>query len=517
MNIEQGVDVTGTTRAILAAAIGSALLLSATAFWAPAMAQTAPETTVAPETVDGQNPLPPGREAEGPSSDGAEVPLEAADAGTTRRGDAIEQKEQADGSPGEPVIGPSKTTAAQDAQAMPNEAKPADRDELAKRPEPTPEPTREPTPEPPPQPAAGPVRPRLIISSWPGAYGEAQSRAVIAPLARDLDIDIDRLVHTKSPPEPTKFDVAELDQSALLTACKAGRLASLDDIVSSDDLAAHAGDGAVDIDGDFIVPAPSNCGVPTFAWSSLLLVNSDAMKQLVQRRRFREPNRLQHLFDVKRYPGKRALIRNPRRLLEMALLGNDVGRDEVYARLATRDGQDRAFEILDRLAAHVVWVDGPREAIQTLDEGKTTMAMTYNGRAFRRLIAGHLQPIWDGHIIDYAAWAIAANTKQRDAARQFVLAATSTERLAAQARLWPYGPMRRSALRLAQRHSFLDTGLAQFQPTAPERLQQGLILDAAFWATHGEDLDRRFEDWLDGVPLGIRVPLPGKAELQPGQ
>lgn len=355
-----------------------------------------------------------------------------------------------------------------------------------------------------------PIKSRIIVVSWAGAYGDAQNRAIIEPLARDLDIEIERRTHGNST-AVIGADVTELDQSGLIAACRAGRLIKMRALLTPTEREDIA---TTDAGGDFFANSASDCGVPTFAWSSMLIANGEAMKKLAKRR-YRVPSRLADLLDVKRYPGRRALLRSPKRLLEMMLMGTGVARDDVYSVLATWQGQDVAFAALNRLSKDVLWVDGPREALLALDQGDVTIAMTFSGRAFRRLIASRLQPIWDGHVIDFASWAVPTTTTNRDKAKRFILAATRAETLAAQARIWPYGPMRRSALPLAQRHDLLDADLNAFMPTSDLRLGQGLIFNATFWAEHGAELQRRFDDWLAGVPLGIRVPMPVKAPPAP--
>ena len=359
--------------------------------------------------------------------------------------------------------------------------------------------------------AKQPAKPRIVVRSWAGAYGEAQSKAIIAPVARDLDMEIERLTHDGGTARIDAADVAELDQSSLMTACEAGQLVKMRTLLTPEE---RSGSSSSEAGGDFLGNSLTDCGMPTFAWSSILIVNDAAMKKIAKRR-YREAGRLADLLDVKRYPGKRALIRHPKRLLEMMLMGLGVERDAVYDRLATRQGQDEAFKALDALSPHVLWVDGPREAMLALDQGNVTIAMTYSGRAFRRLIASRLRSIWDGHVIDFASWAVASKSQNRDDAKRFILAATSARSLAAQARLWPYGPMRRSALPLARRHELLDADLEAFLPTSNMRFGQGLFLNAAFWAKHGAALQRRFDDWQAGVPLGIRVPLPALAPPPP--
>lgn len=354
------------------------------------------------------------------------------------------------------------------------------------------------------------AKPRLVVSSWGGAYGKAQQQAIVDPLSRSLGLQIERRTDAGNKQALDTADVAELDQSDLIAACRAGRLVKMRTLLSSSEY-----DDVAGVDGsDFMANSFSDCGLPTFAWSSILIANGAAMKKLA-RRRYRAPSRLSDLLRPKRFPGKRALIRSPKRVLEMVTLANGVAPEEVYQVLATRDGQDQAFKLLDGLSKHILWVDGPREALLALDEGKVTIAMTFSGRAFRRLIASTLLPIWDGHIIDYASWVVPVSSANRDGAKRFILAATSAESLAAQARIWPYGPMRRSALPLARRHDMLDTELARFMPTSEMRFDQGLVLNAAFWAEHGAKLHDRFDAWLEGVPLGIRVPVPIQAPPPP--
>ena len=361
--------------------------------------------------------------------------------------------------------------------------------------------------------AQAPARPAFVVGSWAGAYGQAQSEAVIEPIAREFDYAIERRTPNEGAVAFDGFDVVELGQEQMLAACRDARVLRISDWPKEAGDQGFAPNGATD--RDFLVPAgPNGCGLPSFAWSSILVVNANAMKALAKRR-YREPGTIRSLVDVRRYPGKRALIRGPRRLLEMLLLADGVGREDVYQVLATRDGEDRAFALLDGLKEDIEWVSGPRAAFAALDEGRVTMAMTFSGRAFRRLIASELRPIWDGHVIDYASWAVPKSTARGAQAVAFIQAALKPERMAAQARIWPYGPMRRSAVTLARRHALLGTELDVYLPTSELRFEQGIVLNAQFWAENGERLQTRFDDWMNGVPLGIRVPPPRKAPPAP--
>ena len=56
-------------------------------------------------------------------------------------------------------------------------------------------------------------------------------------------------------------------------------------------------------------------------------------------------------WDVKKFPGQRALRKAPKTTLEFALMADGVPAEDVYKVLGTKDGVDRAFKKLDQLQA----------------------------------------------------------------------------------------------------------------------------------------------------------------------
>ena len=137
--------------------------------------------------------------------------------------------------------------------------------------------------------------------------------------------------------------------------------------------------------------------------------------------------------------------------------------------------------------------------------------MSFSGRLFRKVIAGQIRPIWDGHVFEFASWAVRTGTKQPQQAKAFIAAATAPHLLADQARYFPYGPMRYSAVELATRHALVDVELAPHLPTAPERLKVGHRLDATFWAENAKYFDARLRAFRAGFKNGVRVPAPVQA------
>ncbi|MCV5753666.1 extracellular solute-binding protein, partial [Escherichia coli] len=87
----------------------------------------------------------------------------------------------------------------------------------------------------------------------------------------------------------------------------------------------------------FIDGAIHECAINTIVVSTVLAVNEDAFKGKAL------PSKLTDLFDLKTFPGRRALQKQPQGNLEWALLADGVKPEEVYSLLETEAGRERAF------------------------------------------------------------------------------------------------------------------------------------------------------------------------------
>ena len=335
----------------------------------------------------------------------------------------------------------------------------------------------------------------LRVASWGGAYGKAQARAIIEPARTELDILIERVAVDDESPQTAGADVLEVNQSSLVQGCRSGAFARIQPIDLS------RGPNGTDGAGDFIADGITDCGVATFAWSALVLIDGENFRRAT-------PRTLADVFDVRRFPGKRAFPRRMENLLEMLAVASGVEKSGVYEALRDRKTLDEIYARLEKLLPHIVWTNSAAEAVTLLERGKARFALAYSGRAFRKTLAGRLSAIWDGHIYDHGSWVISANARDRELAKSFIALATSPKMLAAQARIWPYGPMRKSAAAMAGRHSLLDVELSRFMPTSEARLAAGLRSNAEFWLENSKRLNARLATLKEGFPIGIRVPAP---------
>ena len=149
----------------------------------------------------------------------------------------------------------------------------------------------------------------------------------------------------------------DLSSAALRRACSDGLLESIDPSDLSD-----AKDGSAASD-DFLPGVLHECGVPSVAWSSAIVFDRRAFPKEV-------PTTAKDYFDTKKFPGKRALPRQPKYTLELALMADGVEPDAVYEMLTTDAGLERALTMLDTIKDSILWWDRAHEPLKLLAEQK---------------------------------------------------------------------------------------------------------------------------------------------------
>ncbi len=340
----------------------------------------------------------------------------------------------------------------------------------------------------------------LSVATWGGAYGQSQEIAYFEPFAKETGTSIATQTYDGTlakikqmiSGDSSHVDVVDVSSSALGSLCTDGLLETID---PSSLGAAPGGESA---EQDFFSGGLTSCGVASVAWSAAIAFDRQAFTKA-------QPSQIADLLDMKRFPGKRALPNGPRYTLELALLADGVDPANVYTELGTPAGVDRAFKALDKIKNDTYWWDNAQEPISWLLEKKAAMAADYSGRIFRASVGDtkRLGVIWDGQIYDLDLWAIPKSAKNKDGAKRFIVFASDPARLAAQAQLIAYGPMRKSALQLVGKHPIINVEMKDFLPTSPDNFKKALRFDESWWSAHGEELTKRFAEWRgpgDGKP-----------------
>ena len=330
-------------------------------------------------------------------------------------------------------------------------------------------------------------RPTLVVLTWPGAYGRAQAAALMRPFTAAQGIDVRIAQYDGGLKELTqsvaskqyRFDVMDMELPEAVAACRQGLLERLD----AASLPAGA-DGAA-ATRDFVAGALGPCWVGSVVYSQAIIFNP--------RPGGPAPSRLADFFDTSHFPGPRALDRDSAKFnLELALLADGVPAAQLYATLATQEGQDRAFRKLQSLAP-IRWWSNSAEAIAMVKDGRVAMATALNGEG-GIFDARWPHVIWDRQLYEMDVFAIPAGNPKKDRAMDFIRFATGTGPLAKMADWMPYGPARRSSM--AEVGNNPETGLAMkdWLPTA--HFDSAVPIDDGWWLAHGAAIAPRWQAFV---------------------
>ncbi|MBU2966970.1 ABC transporter substrate-binding protein [Amphritea sp. 2_MG-2023] len=335
----------------------------------------------------------------------------------------------------------------------------------------------------------------LTVVSWGGAYTKSQRMAYSDPFTAKTGIKIvdedksgNGLAGLRAQTEAgnVTWDVLDILEGDAILACDEGIAQELD---YEKDL--NPGADGTPVMEDFIEGSLSGCYVPTIVYATLFSFNDKAFPG-------EKPKTIADVFDVKKFPGKRAFEKKPDANLEWALAADGVPYDEVYDVLGTPEGVERAFAKLDTIKDSIIWWDAGAQPPQLLADGEVAIASAYNGRIFNAQVVEN-QPftiIWDGQVYELDGYIIPKGAPHKKAAMDYLRFATDTQRLADQTKYISYGPARKSSAPLVDSHAETGVKMAPHMPTTPVNFKTPIKKDAEFWADNGDELRQRFNAWL---------------------
>lgn len=321
---------------------------------------------------------------------------------------------------------------------------------------------------------------KVTVVTFGGAVAEALRKAVFEPFTKATGIQVVEdewsgqmaklraMVQSGS----VTWDVLEVSGGQSDRACDEGLIEKLD-------LAQFGGRDK------FVQGTTHPCGIPAFVSSIVIGYNATKFPT-------GEPRTLADFWDVKRFPGPRAMKKWPKHNLELALLADGVPPSEIYKLLETDAGVQRALKKLDQVKPFVkVWFDTWAQPQQLLVDGEVVMSIGTNGRlAAAAKTRPEIKWTWDRQGYDVDLWAVVKGAKNRANALKFIEFASRPEVMAAFPNYIPYGPAVKASL--AQ----LPPALAKEMPTSPDNLKTAWQVNARYWGDHQDDLEVKFQSWL---------------------
>lgn len=339
----------------------------------------------------------------------------------------------------------------------------------------------------------------MTIVSWGGAYQNSQIKAYSDPYVEATGI---RVIYDESSNEAVAklramneagnitWDLVDVEGPDAVRLCDEGLAMEVD----VDEMLPPAPDGTPASE-DFGESLVSECFIPQIVFSTTFgyRTNVDAWNGAT-------PTSVCDIFDLEKFPGRRALEKRPKKNIEWALICDGVPKDELYSLMETDEGIDRALDKLATIKDDVIWWSAGADTPQLLADGEVVMGSTYNGRLFS-VIEEQDQPVamlWDYQVFDFDGWAIPTGLPEDRLNRvtHFLKFATDTQRLADQAKYISYGPARASSAPLVGKHEELGIEMAPHMPTDPANMGNVIVNNIEWWSAYSDDVDARFQAWL---------------------
>jgi putative spermidine/putrescine transport system substrate-binding protein len=191
-------------------------------------------------------------------------------------------------------------------------------------------------------------------------------------------------------------------------------------------------------------------------------------------------------WDVKKFPGRRALRNYARPMLEIALLADGVAPDKLYPL-----DVDRAYAKLKEIKPNIaVWWTSGAETTQLLVDGEVDMLPLWDGRVSAALKEGAPAKFTRNQaIMENTCLAVPKGTQHKDNAMKLINSLLDAKGQAAWVKEYTTGPLNTEFAK------YVDSSRLKDLTTAPDNLAVQVPLSAAWWASPaGADAEKR---WLE--------------------
>ncbi len=315
----------------------------------------------------------------------------------------------------------------------------------------------------------------LTVADPGGPYGPGYRKAFYDPFEKATGIRINNVAREA---EPTAQFKAMVETKAYLWNVCTLTL-SARDILTKQGLLDPIGLSPADVPGQMAEGlTPMWLGIDVY--STVQAHRTDVFKT-------KAPSNWAEFWDVKTFPGRRSLRKNPIDTLEQALLADGVPLDKLYPL-----DVDRAFKSLDRIKPHIaVWWTSGAQASQLIQSGEVDLIATWNARAQAVIDGGApVKIVWNQGLYSIEGWSIPKGDPRGDAAREFVKFCADPSRQAIFAEILAYGPANLNAFKTipAERNALL--------PTSPGNLKLMTIAREDWWSVNRAKMNERFNAWI---------------------
>ena len=319
---------------------------------------------------------------------------------------------------------------------------------------------------------------QITFVSQGGAYQKAQTVAILDPAARKLGITVNQdsipdawpaIKSQVASGKPT-WDVVDMPTGNCLRGGEQGLVEKLD-----------------------FAKLPNAAAMPE-AYRSPYSVTYEFYSSVLafSRKKFPDaaPSSWADFWDVKKFPGRRALRNHPFATLEAALMADGVAPDKLYPL-----DVDRAFKKLEEIKPNVtVWWTSGAQSAQLLNDGEVDMVMAWNGRVSALMGEGaKVGFTFNQGILQSTSLCILKGAPNLATAVRFVNEAVDPVNQANLPLHIDYGPANPKAF---------DTGVIKPErvaqlPSAPDNASKQALMSYAWWSSPaGEAAEKRWVSFM---------------------
>lgn len=316
----------------------------------------------------------------------------------------------------------------------------------------------------------------ITVADNGGPYGPAFRRAFYDPFEQATGIKVVNVVH---PSEPTAQFKGLVDTKSYIwdvVLVSPGHVYRLEKPKNYLEPLGITKDSAPGMMSDMIWPG--YIGMDVFA--TVMAYRTDKYGD-------NGPKSWADFWNTDKFPGRRALYKQPTGTLEMALLADGVEPAKLYPL-----DFDRAFKSLDKIRKSVsVWWTSGAQSTQLLQSGEVDMLIIWNARAQAAIDGGApAKIVWNQGLFSSDGWSIPLGSPKAEPGKQFIKFCLDAKRQASFAQTLAYGPTNLDA------YAEISPARAALLPTYPPNLKLLRASDDAWWGDNFQKGAERFEDWL---------------------
>jgi putative spermidine/putrescine transport system substrate-binding protein len=314
----------------------------------------------------------------------------------------------------------------------------------------------------------------LVVMSWGGDLEKAQREAWFKPFEKKYNVKIKEIqivdyakLKQQVQQKNVQVDVVDSDWDFVPRGAAQGLLEPLDYKVID----------KTGLDKRFV----SKYAVPSEISTINISYNTNKFSKT------NHPDTWKDFWNVKKYPGKRAMYKYPLGTLEMALLADGVKKQDLYPL-----DVERALKSLDKIKSHIIWWDTGAQSVQLLQNGDAPLGAVWSGR----VKAGQKQGMplafeKNEAVLNVDTWIVPKGAPNRELAMKFINFVTQPKVMADFAKIYPY------AVGNTKAYKYLSEKEKANLVTTPEDINKQLLFNVKWWEKNYDKVNQRFIEWLN--------------------